>query len=123
MAGAGAEKEWEKGLSCVVITTGCHLRYLNHSLFNCFLCTILGCYLDSPAPCSHVLRPSRSLTYEIVPKVGPISGQPYPTAPSSTSVVDVQLEASWRAPILTCWPGSKHGLGKVRSGCATLTYI
>lgn len=26
-----------KGLSCVVITMGCHLRYLNHSLFNCFV--------------------------------------------------------------------------------------
>lgn len=55
----------------MVITTGCHLRYLNHSLFNCFLCTILGYNLDFPAPCSHVLRPSRSLTHEIVPEVGP----------------------------------------------------
>lgn len=26
-----------KGLSCVVITMGCHMRYLNHSLFKCFV--------------------------------------------------------------------------------------
>lgn len=54
----------------MVITTGCHLRYLNHSLFNCFLCTILGYNLDFPARCSHVLHPSRSLTHGIVSKVG-----------------------------------------------------
>lgn len=26
-----------KGLSCVVTTMGCHMRYLNHSLFKCFV--------------------------------------------------------------------------------------